>query len=50
VVRVDNNTHPHLTQAKVRGVLNKYRLKPQAPEEAAAAERAGDRDATAQVG
>lgn len=27
VVRVDNNTHPHLTQAKVRGLLKKYEAK-----------------------
>ena len=25
VVRVDDNTHHHLTQAKVKGLLNKYR-------------------------
>ncbi len=24
VVRVDDNTHPHMTQAKVKGMLNKY--------------------------
>jgi NADH:ubiquinone oxidoreductase subunit E len=46
VVRIDNNTHPHLTQAKVRGMLNKYRLK---PHEQAASEEAGDRDAAVQV-
>jgi len=46
VVRVDNHTHPHLTQAKVRSVLNKYRPKPTAE---AASEQTGDRDATAQV-
>ena len=29
VVRVDNNTHPHLTQAKVPGLLKKYsKIKP----------------------
>lgn len=49
VVRVDNNTHPHLTQAKVRGLLNKYR-KQRLPEEAAAGEAAGERHATAEVG
>ena len=49
VVRVDDKTHPHLTQAKVRGVLNKYRLKPQVQEEVFSAEETGDRDATAQV-
>ncbi|MBI3668908.1 MAG: NAD(P)H-dependent oxidoreductase subunit E, partial [Acidobacteria bacterium] len=27
VVRVDDNTHPHLTQAKVRGLLKKYEAK-----------------------
>ena len=48
VVRVDDKTHPHLTQAKVRGMLNKYRLKQQ-QDEAAATQEAGDRDATAQV-
>ncbi|MFZ3210620.1 MAG: NAD(P)H-dependent oxidoreductase subunit E, partial [Terriglobales bacterium] len=50
VVRVDDKTHPHLTQAKVRGMLNKYRLRPQVEEEVASAEETGDRDATAQVG
>ena len=50
VVRVDDKTHPHLTQAKVRGMLNKYRLKPQTQEEAASAEGAGDRNATVEVG
>lgn len=49
VVRVDDKTHPHLTQAKVRGVLNKYRLKPQVQEEVTSAEETGDRDATAQI-
>jgi len=49
VVRVDDKTHPHLTQARVRGVLNKYRLRPQVREEIASAEETGDRDATAQV-
>ncbi len=50
VVRVDNNTHPHLTQAKVRSVLNKYRLKAQPQEQVTSGDEAGDRDATAQVG
>lgn len=27
VLRVNTNTHPHMTQAKVRGLLNKYRPK-----------------------
>ena len=51
VVRVDDKTHPHLTQAKVRGMLNKYRLRQQAKEEeeVAATEETGERDATAQV-
>ncbi len=52
VVRVDEHTHPHLTQAKVRSVLNKYRSKPQEkqPEEPApAAVSTGDGDATANV-
>ncbi len=32
VVRVDNaNTHPHLTQAKVPGMIRKYAKKPEAP-------------------
>ena len=50
VVRVDNNTHPHLTQTKVRAMLNKYRLKAPTQEVATSAEEAGDRDATAQIG
>ncbi len=29
VVRVNDNTHPHMTQAKVKGMLNKYYRKPQ---------------------
>ena len=37
VVRVDANTHPHLTQAKVRGLLKKY------------APKTGDRDAAAEI-
>ena len=37
VVRVDANTHPHLTQAKVRGLLKKY------------APKTGDRDAAAEL-
>jgi NADH:ubiquinone oxidoreductase subunit E len=47
VVRVDNTTHPHLTQARVRGMLNKYRLK---PHQGVASEEAGDRNAAVQVG
>lgn len=39
VVRVDSNTHPHLTQAKVRGLLNRYR-----PKEARQAEPAAESD------
>jgi NADH:ubiquinone oxidoreductase subunit E len=32
VARVDNaNTHPHLTQAKVAGLLKKYQEKAEAP-------------------
>ncbi|MBI1749197.1 MAG: NAD(P)H-dependent oxidoreductase subunit E [Acidobacteria bacterium] len=31
VVRVDNNTHPNMTQAKVRGMLKKYRSKEDRP-------------------
>ena len=50
VVRVDNHTHPHLTQAKVRSVLNKYRLRPQQPQqEEVASEEAEGRDAAVQV-
>lgn len=30
VVRVNDNTHPHMTQAKVKGMLNKYYRKPDA--------------------
>ncbi len=30
VVRVNDNTHPHMTQAKVKGMLNKYYRKPEA--------------------
>ncbi len=37
VARVDANTHPHLTQAKVRGMLKKY------------APKNGDHDATAEL-
>ena len=33
VVRVDNNTHPNLTQAKVRGMLKKYQSKEARPAE-----------------
>jgi NADH-quinone oxidoreductase subunit E len=34
VARVDNkNTHPHLTQAKVAGMLKKYQPKAEAPKE-----------------
>jgi len=35
VVRVDANTHPHLTQAKVPGLLKKYRPKEKVLEQAA---------------
>lgn len=47
VVRVDANTHPHLTQARVRSVLNKYR-KPQRAEEEKVA--TGELNATVGVG
>ncbi len=30
VVRVNDNTHPHMTQTKVKGMLNKYYRKPDA--------------------
>ena len=33
VVRVDNNTHPNLTQAKVRGMLKRYQSKEARPAE-----------------
>jgi NADH:ubiquinone oxidoreductase subunit E len=35
VVRVNDNTHPHMTQAKVKGMLNKYHRKPEAAKVAA---------------
>src|SRR5512135_2650067 len=35
VVRVNDNTHPHMTQAKVKGMLNKYYRKPEAKPAAA---------------
>jgi NADH-quinone oxidoreductase subunit E len=35
VVRVDDNTHPNLTQAKVRGMLKKYQSKEARPAPAA---------------
>ena len=34
VVRVDDNTHPNLTQAKVRGLLKKYQSKEAPPADA----------------
>lgn len=43
VVRVDDNTHPNLTQAKVRGMLKKYQSKEARP--AATADEAGDAEA-----
>ena len=43
VVRVDDKTHPNLTQAKVRGLLKKYQSKEARP--AAAADEAGDAEA-----
>ncbi|MBV9085845.1 MAG: NAD(P)H-dependent oxidoreductase subunit E [Acidobacteriaceae bacterium] len=48
VVKIDKNTHPHLTQAKVRGMLRKYSQKVAQPEPAAVA--AGDHDDTAEIG
>ena len=45
VIRVNNNTHPHMTQAKVRGVLNRYRREEARP----AAEAAETEDAEAQL-
>lgn len=35
VVRVDANTHPHLTQAKVPGLLKRYRPREKEPAQAA---------------
>lgn len=43
VVRVDDTTHPNLTQAKVRGMLKKYQRKEARP--AATADEAGDAEA-----
>ena len=40
VMRVDKDTYAHLEQGKVRGVLNKYRPRPQKPEPSAAAKSA----------
>ena len=41
VARVDNaNTHPHLTQAKVGGMLKKYAGKGRAPHQAVKADEA----------
>ena len=34
VVKVNDNTHPHMTQAKVKGMLNKYYRKPEAAQAA----------------
>ena len=50
VVRVDKNTHPHLTQAKVRSILRRYssRIGQQQPEMAPVA--AGDHNDTADLG
>jgi NADH-quinone oxidoreductase subunit E len=31
VVRVDSNTHPHLTQARIPGLLKRYHLKDRVP-------------------
>ncbi len=48
VVRVDNNTHPHLTQAKVRGMLKKYAPSPAKPPAGERpTEETGEHDATA---
>ncbi len=37
VVRVNDNTHPHMTQTKVKAMLNKYYRKPEAKAAAAKA-------------
>jgi NADH-quinone oxidoreductase subunit E len=50
VVRVDKNTHPHLTQAKVRGILRKYSSKVAQEQPEPAAVAAGDHDDTAELG
>lgn len=45
VARVDTSTHPHLTQAKVKGMLKKYAPKT----EKAGAQPTGDQDAAAEL-
>lgn len=50
VVRVDKNTHPHLTQAKVRGMLRKYSPQVAKEQNEPAAQAAGDPDGTAELG
>jgi NADH-quinone oxidoreductase subunit E len=50
VVRVDKNTHPHLTQAKVRSILRRYSQKIGQEQAEPAAVAAGDHDDTAELG
>lgn len=50
VVRVDANTHPHMTQAKVKGMLRKYAPKPAEGVKKLQAEAEGEGDAAAEVG
>ena len=49
VVRVDNNTHPHMSQAKVKGMLRKY-APPAGEAPKMQAEAEGESDAAAEVG
>jgi len=49
VVRVDNNTHPHMSQAKVKGMLRKY-AQPAGEAPKMQAEAEGESDAAAEVG
>jgi NADH-quinone oxidoreductase subunit E len=50
VVRVNDNTHPHMTQAKVKGMLNKYHRKPEAAKAAGQAPGPPGRAAAARTG
>ncbi len=49
VVRVDKNTHPHLTQAKVKGMLRKYSPKHGQAEAEPVGVPTGDRDDAAEL-
>lgn len=44
VMRVDKDTYAHLEQGKVKGVLNKYRPRPQKPEETKVAAKSAAHD------